>query len=141
MLYCNGNLIYASTNTFLFPSGDPLVPPPTTPTPRPIPEMEESDKALAEGVTRTACFVLIGCLAVTLLIFAIFRIMNHGRFIHMNIEFSLLCAHLCLLPNFVGDEVSIFTVLYTCSLDLYEKINLYIKDPIFIIFSGLVQKH
>ena len=89
----------------------PLVPPPTTPTPRPIPEMEESDKALAEGVTRTACFVLIGCLAVTLLIFAIFRIMNHGRFIHMNIEFSLLCAHLCLLPNFVGDEV-IFIILY-----------------------------
>ena len=94
--------------------------------------MEESDKALAEGVTRTACFVLIGCLAVTLLIFAIFRIMNHGRFIHMNIEFSLLCAHLCLLPNFVGDEVSIFTVLYTCYLNLlydYEKYIYILKIP------------
>ena len=120
----------------------PLVPPPTTPTPRPIPEMEESDKALAEGVTRTACFVLIGCLAVTLLIFAIFRIMNHGRFIHMNIEFSLLCAHLCLLPNFVGDEV-IFTILYAFCQEKfdYEKIHLYTKNPKFFIFSGMVQEH
>ena len=83
-----------------------IVPPPTTPTPRPIPEMDENEKLLADGVTRTACFVLIGCLIVTFLIFAIFRIINHGRFIHMNIEISLLFAHVCLLTDFVGDEVS-----------------------------------
>ena len=104
--------------------------------------MDESEKKLAEGVTQTACFVLIGCLAVTLLIFAIFRIINHGRFIHMNIEFSLLCAHLCLLPDFVGDEVSVFKLLYIFFQGtFYEKIHLYIKDPILIIFSGLVQEH
>ena len=105
--------------------------------------MDESEKKLAEGVTQTACFVLIGCLAVTLLIFAIFRIINHGRFIHMNIEFSLLCAHLCLLPDFVGDEVSVFILLCIFFQGIicydYEKIHLYIKD--LIIFSGLVQEH
>ena len=81
------------------------VPPPTTPTPRPIPEMEANEKLLADGVTRTACFVLIGCLVFTLLIFAICRIINSGRFIHMNIEISLLFAHVCLLTDFVDDEV------------------------------------
>ena len=59
-------------------------------------------------VTRSASFVLIGFVTATLLIFAIGRIFNHGRFIHMNIEVALLLAHLCLLMDFdpVTQEVT-----------------------------------
>ena len=56
-------------------------------------------------MSRSASFVLIGFVTATLLIFAMGRIFNHGRFIHMNIEISLLLAYLCFLPDFVGDEV------------------------------------
>ena len=38
-------------------------------------------------------------LLATLVIFALARIFDHGRFIHMNIEISLLLAHLCLIEG------------------------------------------
>ena len=82
-----------------------LVPPPSTPASNEIITLASDDQETVSFVTRSASFVLIGFVTATLLIFAIGRIFNHGRFIHMNIEISLLLAHLCLLTDFVGDEV------------------------------------
>ena len=48
----------------------------------------------------------IGFVSTTLVIFALGRIFNTARFIHMNIELALLGAHLCLIPDAVGNEVS-----------------------------------
>ena len=55
--------------------------------------------------SRTASFVLIGFVLATLILFAVFKIINTGRFIHMNIEIALLCAHICLIPNLTSNEV------------------------------------
>ena len=84
--------------------GQCIQPPKTTPTPRPIPTLESGLKGLTTALTRTTSFILIIFVVITLLIFAIFRIFNRGRFIHMNIEVALLVAHICLIPNFVGEE-------------------------------------
>ena len=47
----------------------------------------------------------IGFVSTTLVIFALGRIFNTARFIHMNIELALLGAHLCLIPDATGNEV------------------------------------
>jgi hypothetical protein len=72
--------------------------------------MVPSLKAISSSVSRSSSFVLIGFVSATLIIFGIGRIFNHGRFIHMNIEISLLCAHICLLPDAGEDEVRDVTV-------------------------------
>lgn len=54
---------------------------------------------------RTASFVLIGFVLATMILFAVFKIINTGRFIHMNIEIALLCAHFCLIPDLTDNEV------------------------------------
>ena len=77
-----------------------LVPPPTTPASNAIATLAPEDKKTVSLVSTTGSFVLIGFVTATLLIFAIGRIFNHGRFIHMNIEIALLLAHLCLLMDF-----------------------------------------
>ena len=82
-----------------------LDPPLSTPTPRPIPTLAPAAKTTAMAVSNTGCFVLIGFVIGTLLIFAIFAIIDRGRFIHMNIEIALLCAHICLLIDATGNEV------------------------------------
>ena len=79
-------------------------PPPTTPTPRPSPELPSGQETFAKTITRTSYFLLIACCAASLLIFLYFRILNPGRFIHMNIEIALLIAHVCLMFDFDGKK-------------------------------------
>ena len=50
-----------------------ISPPPTTPTPRPIPSMDDTAKTVAASISKVASFVLIGFVSATLIIFAIFR--------------------------------------------------------------------
>ena len=59
--------------------------------------MAPTQKKAANAVSKTSAFVLIGFVSATLIIFGLFRIFNHGRFIHMNVEISLLAAYICIL--------------------------------------------
>lgn len=78
--------------------------PPTTPVSLVIVTLAPAEKETTAFVTKSASFVLIGFLTATLVIFALGRIFNHGRFIHMNIEVALLLAHCCLLPDMTGGD-------------------------------------
>ena len=64
------------------------------------------------AISRSASFILIGFVSTTLVIFALGRIFNTGRFLHMNIELALLGAHLCLIPDVTGNEVNTPTTDY-----------------------------
>jgi len=82
-----------------------IVPPPVTPTERPIPTLEPNVKVVTTIVTRTASAVLIGFVGATLFLFASLRIYDHGRVIQMNMEIALILAHCCLLlPDFSDQE-------------------------------------
>merc|ERR1712110_1191557 len=70
--------------------------PPTTPVSHVVVTLESVE---------TATFILIGFVSTTLVIFALGRIFNTARFIHMNIELALLGAHLCLIPDATGNEL------------------------------------
>ena len=54
-------------------------PPATTPTPRPIPTMKAAVKAVASGMTKTASTLLIVFVTITIIIFGVLRIFDHGR--------------------------------------------------------------
>lgn len=82
-----------------------ISPPPATEEPRADPTLSPGAKSTATILTRTASFILIGFIIATLILFAFFKILNTGRFIHMNIEIALLIAHICLLPDLAGNEV------------------------------------
>ena len=49
-------------------------------------------------MTRSASLILIGFLSATILLFAFAGIRTPARLIHLQLELSLLLAHLCLLP-------------------------------------------
>ncbi|XP_059096721.1 uncharacterized protein LOC131891214 [Tigriopus californicus] len=83
-----------------------ISPPPSTPTPRPVPSLSPAIKDTVTALTRTASFVLIGFVTATLVLFAVLKIMDPGRFIHMNIEIALLLAHICLLPTLQHSETA-----------------------------------
>ena len=74
-----------------------IVPPPTTPTPRPNPTLPPEVKAATTAVTRTASTLLIIFVGITLFLFISLRIFNDDRVIQMNMEISLILAHICLL--------------------------------------------
>jgi len=76
-----------------------IVPPPTTPTPRPIPTMAPAVKSVTSGMSKSASTLIIIFLTITLVLFMVFRIFDPSRIIHMCEELSLLCAHLCMLPT------------------------------------------
>ncbi|TRY78449.1 hypothetical protein TCAL_14392 [Tigriopus californicus] len=110
-----------------------ISPPPSTPTPRPVPSLSPAIKDTVTALTRTASFVLIGFVTATLVLFAVLKIMDPGRFIHMNIEIALLLAHICLLPTLQHSEtacrnISIFIhFFYTAvfAFFLMEGIHMY----------------
>jgi len=81
-----------------------MVPPPTTPTPRPIPTMEPTTKKVIGAVSGTASTILIILVSVSFGIFLVFRIFDPARVIHMCEEISLLVAHVCLLGKFHNDN-------------------------------------
>ena len=112
-----------------------IVPPPTTPTPRPIPTLEPQTKAVASAVTRTASTLIIIFLSITIVLFLVFRIFDPHRVIQMCEEISLLLAHLCLFPSFQAEPVPVecrvvsicihyfFTVCFTFML--LEAVHMY----------------
>lgn len=66
---------------------------------RPIPSLGPATKVVVTIITRSASFVLIGFVTTTIIIFALMKVpLESSRAIHLNIEISLLCAHLTLLP-------------------------------------------
>ena len=76
-----------------------IVPPPTTPTPRPIPTMETKMESGITALTKTASTLIIIFLSITLILFMVFGIFDPMRVIHMCEELSLLAAHICMLPT------------------------------------------
>ena len=92
-----------------------LVPPPTSPTPRPIPTLAPEVKLATSAVTRSASTVLIIFVVATLILFMSLKVFDTARVIQMNMEISLVCAHLCLLlPSSLSDHpfVSGFSLRY-----------------------------
>jgi len=84
--------------------GQCVDPPASTPAPRVDPTLMPNLESFAKGITRTSYFFIIIFTLLTLGVFAYFRILNPGRFIHMNIEVALLLAHLCMVPDFSGGQ-------------------------------------
>ncbi|TRY77046.1 hypothetical protein TCAL_03852 [Tigriopus californicus] len=76
-----------------------VAPPPTTPTPRPIPTMPAAQKAVSNVITRGASTLIIIFLGLSLGLFFMLRIFDSSRVIHMNMEIALLLAHICMLPS------------------------------------------
>lgn len=74
-----------------------LRPPPTTPTPRPIPTLAPEEKTVAVVVSKTASTVLIVFVGVTLTLFCLLRIMTPDRVIQMNMEIAIISAHIFLM--------------------------------------------
>lgn len=62
--------------------------------------MSPGQKTAAVVLTKGASTILIIFLSATLVIFAVARIFDSSRAIHMNMEISLLFAHFFLLPSF-----------------------------------------
>lgn len=54
-------------------------PPPTTPTPRPIPTMAPAVKTVSTGMTKTASTLLIIFVGITLILFAALRVWDPAR--------------------------------------------------------------
>jgi len=72
-------------------------PPPPTPSPRPIPTLAPVTKSVSTGMTKTASTLLIVFVGLTLFLFAALKVYDPARVIQMNMEISLILAHLCLL--------------------------------------------
>lgn len=81
-----------------------VAPPPTTPTPRPIPTMPAAQKAVSNVITRGASTLIIIFLGICLGMFFMLRIFDSSRVIHMNMEIALLLAHICMLPSVYEDN-------------------------------------
>ena len=81
-----------------------IVPPPTTPTPRPVPTMAAAVKAVTGSLSKGASTLIISFLAVTLVLFLCFCIWTPSRVIHMCEELSLLLAHVCMMPTLYSCE-------------------------------------
>ena len=59
--------------------------------------MAAAVKAVTSGMQKTASTLLIVFVGITLVLFAMLRIYNTGRVIQMNMEISLIMAHILLL--------------------------------------------
>ncbi|CAB4069969.1 DENND5 [Lepeophtheirus salmonis] len=88
-----------------------IIPPPPVPTPRPIPTLAPAVKSATTVVTKTASTVLIMFVGITLILFASFRIFDHGRVIQMNMEIALICAHICLLLPVIPEYENVCKVI------------------------------
>ena len=68
--------------------------------------MAAAVKAVTSGMQKTASTLLIVFVGITLVLFAMLRIYNTGRVIQMNMEISLIMAHILLLyggdPEMIG---------------------------------------
>lgn len=89
------------------------VPPPTSPTPRPIPTLPPEQKVVATVISKTASTILIICVTICLIIFLALRIFTPDRIIQMNMEIALVLAHSMLMfpTSFIEMPVSLLPVL------------------------------
>ena len=81
-----------------------IVPPPTTPTPRPVPTMKPELKQVTGGISKGASTLIIVFLSITLLLFLIFRIFTPSRVIHMCEEVIIFA-----IKNLLSQIFSYFT--------------------------------
>ncbi|GFV86977.1 adhesion G-protein coupled receptor D1 [Trichonephila clavipes] len=88
---------YFFNKASFYPSDFSFKKPPVKPTPRPIPVLSPVEKVIAVVVTKTASTVLLIMVSITLAIFIIMRVFTVDRVIQMNMEISLVIAHLFLL--------------------------------------------
>jgi hypothetical protein len=76
-------------------------------------------------------------------LFAIFRILDRGRFIHMNIELSLLCAHLwtrsTLWSIFTVRQILVNFVSYDTMVS--HKMTTNLDQSIFVLCVGSKTRH
>ncbi|XP_063598335.1 adhesion G-protein coupled receptor D1-like [Penaeus indicus] len=79
-------------------------PPPTTPTPRPIPTLPAEQKVVATVISKSASTIIIIFLTITLILFFLMRIFTPDRVIQMNMEIALLLAHAILMFPFMENE-------------------------------------
>ena len=70
-----------------------IVPPPTTPTPRPVPTMAAQVKSITGGMSKGASSLIIVFLTITLVLFLIFRVFTPSRVIHMCEEVTSISFH------------------------------------------------
>ena len=83
-----------------------VIPPPATPSERPIPTLAPNIKVVTGIITRSASTILIIFVGVTIFLFGSLRIYDHARVIQLNMEIALISAHLMLLvPNFYTGEI------------------------------------
>lgn len=94
---CQMGRIFEETGT------ECIEPPATTPTPRPIPTLGPSAAKVVAAMSVSASTVLIIFVVITLILFGLLRIFDPARVIQMNMEISLVCAHLSLL---VGGRIA-----------------------------------
>ncbi|XP_064091051.1 adhesion G-protein coupled receptor D1-like [Macrobrachium nipponense] len=72
-------------------------PPPTTPTPRPIPTLAPEQKVVATVISKSASTLIIIMVSITLGLFLFLRVFTTDRVIQMNMEIALLLAHILLI--------------------------------------------
>ncbi|KAF2363264.1 GPCR family 2 secretin-like [Trinorchestia longiramus] len=95
-----------------------VMPPPTPPTPRPIPTLAPAQKIVATAMSKTASTVLIVCVSITLIFFIVLRVFTPDRIIQMNMEIALLAAHCFLLFPSSTTEMELLCRIVSIALHL-----------------------
>ena len=86
-----------------------IVPPPTTPTPRPIPTMAAEVKSVTGGLSKGASTLIIIFLSITLLLFLIFRIFtpSRGQILHLSLQD---CLDILLWPSLIIISLNVVSI-------------------------------
>ncbi|XP_068212022.1 adhesion G-protein coupled receptor D1-like [Palaemon carinicauda] len=135
----------------MHPSGKSCIrPPPTTPTPRPIPTLPPAQKVVATVISKSASTIIIIMVSLTLALFLFLRVFTPDRVIQMNMEIALLCAHIMLMfpvsiteiPNFCR-AVSIFIHFFFTACFLFmmlEALHMYALVAHVVKKDGMMSK-
>ena len=94
-----------------------IIPPLTTPIPKPDPTLPPNIKTAVQAGEKSASSLLICFLLATIAVFAFMKIYTTSRVIQMNMEISLILAHVLavILPN-LSDNILVFCLNYIKSL-------------------------
>ena len=90
-----------------------IIPPLTTPIPKPDPTLPPNIKTAVQAGEKSASSLLICFLLATIAVFAFMKIYTTSRVIQMNMEISLILAHVLavILPN-LSDNIMVFCLNY-----------------------------
>ena len=90
-----------------------IIPPLTTPIPQPDPTLNPDIKTAVQAGEKSASSLLICFLLATIAVFAFMKIYTTSRVIQMNMEISLILAHVLavILPN-LSDNIMVFSLNY-----------------------------